>query len=137
MAEWTDALVGKTVVGIDVSADEEALRFRCDDGSVVVWDTDGDCCSESWWADGFELNALRGGRVIGASEINLPGYDVEDGRGRQEEDEVYGVEIRTDQGVAKFAFRNSSNGYYGGWAGLGFDRAEMAWREIEGADWHA
>jgi hypothetical protein len=28
---------------------------------------------------------------------------------------VYGYKLRTDKGHATIAFRNSSNGYYGGW----------------------
>lgn len=132
--EWTKALEGKTVVGVDVSQEERALRFRCADGSVVVWDTEGDCCSESWWADGFQLAALRGATVRAVEEIDMPEYNVEDGRTRQEEDSVYGVRIDTDKGTATFAFRNSSNGYYGGLAMLGKDEG-FEWREITTDDW--
>jgi hypothetical protein len=132
--DWLKALDGKTVVGIDVLDGESDLRFRCSDGSTVVWATEGDCCSESWWADAFELSALRGHTVRSAKEIKLPSPD--DDRSRQEEDVAYGVEITTDRGVAKFAFRNSSNGYYGGWAGLGHD-SEGPWTELTGNDWRA
>jgi hypothetical protein len=137
LSGYLASVVGKTVIGVDVSDDEEALRFRCADGSTVVWDTYGDCCSETWWADAYELNALRGASVLSAEEIALPDYNVEDGRSRQEEDEVYGVRIATDKGEACFAFRNSSNGYYGGEAMLGADSPDISWREITGNEWSA
>jgi hypothetical protein len=133
-SEWINALNGKTIEGIDVSDEERALRFRCADGSVVVWGTSGDCCSESWWADGFQLNALRGATVRGASAIEMP--EPKDDRTRQEVDEAHGVKVQTDRGVADLVFRNSSNGYYGGWAHLDGDEG-YEWREITGNDWRA
>jgi hypothetical protein len=131
------SLEGKTVVGIDVSNGEDALRFRLADGSSIVWDTEGDCCSESWWADGFQLGSLRGATVRTVEQIDLPDYDVEDGRTRQEEDVVYGYRIDTDRGSATLAFRNSSNGYYGGWASVAEDGDRFQWREITENDWRA
>jgi hypothetical protein len=134
--DYTGALVGKTVTGIDVSDSEGALRFRCADGTVVVWETEGDCCSESWWADITGLAALRGQVVTAAREIEMPDYNVEDGRTRQEYDSAYGVRADTVRGTAQFVFRNSSNGYYGGVAGLGED-VGYKWREIVTDEWSA
>lgn len=145
MSSWNSAddttmeksLLGRTVRALEVSEDgERALRFRCEDGDVV-WGTDGDCCSESWWADGFQLGALRGGTVVEVVSLDMP--DPDDGRTRQEYDSVYGYEITTDQGVATLAFRNSSNGYYGGWAFVASDGGTdvFSWRAIEGSDWQA
>lgn len=142
MMYWGDedllsALDGRIVIGLDVSPEEAALRFRFSDGEAVVWETEGDCCSQSWWADGLQLNSLRGAAVTAAETIDLPDYDLDDGRTRQEEDSVYGVRITTDKGVTTLAFRNSSNGYYGGWAGLGGDAEGTDWREITGNEWSA
>lgn len=133
--EFLDALTGKQIIGIDVSDNEESLRFRCAEGNVV-WETYGDCCSQSWWADGFQLNSLRGGAVRSVGTIEIPG-PVDDSRSRQEYDSVYGIEIVTHQGKAQLVFRNSSNGYYGGWCGLGTDDDRHEWREITGNDWSA
>lgn len=132
-------LLSQTVVGVDVSEDEHALRFRCADGSTVVWDTEGDCCSESWWADGVQLDSLRGGKVVSIEELEMPSlpYGVEDNRSRQESDQLYGYRVDTNKGSSQFIFRNSSNGYYGGWAMLGKDNEQFDWREISGNDWQA
>lgn len=132
-----EALRGRRVLQIDVSDGEDAICFRCEHDVNVVWEVWGDCCSSSWWADGFNLNELRGEVVKEIQSIELPEYNVEDGRGRQEEDKVYGYEIKTDAGASKFVFRNSSNGYYGGDMELAEDRDSFNWRQIEGSDWSA
>lgn len=130
-------LVGKTVVGIDIAGEESALRFRCQDRSVVIWAVYGDCCSESWWADAFELNSLRNSCVVSAEVLEMPELPDDDTRTRQEYDEVYGFKIKTWKGETKLAFRNSSNGYYGGEMTLAEKDDKYTWREIEGNDWSA
>jgi hypothetical protein len=138
-----DSLVGKRVLAVDVNAREESLRFRIDDGTEVVWHTEGDCCSESWWADAYQLNELRGGTVVTVTRKDMP--DDDDSRSRQEYDQVYGYEVVTEKGAATLAFRNSSNGYYGGWAYVGqrerygrpIEGPVDVWREITGNDWSA
>jgi len=95
-------------------------------------DTDGDCCSESWFADIISPQLLIGAPVTSAEEIPLPKqlknsqYDNQS-RTRQEEDRIYCIQIETTKGVCDIIFRNSSNGYYGGWADYSWtilDRAE-------------
>lgn len=143
--DYRSSLIDKTIQGIDIGPEEAALRFRIMGGDSVVWETEGDCCSESWWADGFSLNQLRGSTVKEVNTIEMPQLPADGGGGyvkgtdertRQEYDEVYGIEVVTTKGAAKLVFRNSSNGYYGGWCGLGADSGGP-WREIEGNDWSA
>jgi hypothetical protein len=105
-------LIGKTVASLRVSADQSILTFDHPDGTSTSYLTDGDCCSETWFADITGVNALLGGKVVEVAEIDLP--TVVDGRGRQDEDQFYGVKLRTEKGVADIVYRNSSNGYYGG-----------------------
>ena len=81
---------------------------------MIAYDAWGDCCSETWFADITGVGALIGGTVQTADEVSMDGYNVEDGRTRQECDEAYGYKLTTDKGYADIVFRNSSNGYYGG-----------------------
>lgn len=132
------SIVGRRIREIRVAEGEHALRFDFNIGEAVVWTTEGDCCSESWWSDGFSLNALRGGTVVSVRELDMPPNPVCDVRTRQESDQVYGFEIVTDYGKSQFVFRNSSNGFYGGWAAE--ERAEgdsLGWPLIAGNDWRA
>lgn len=113
--ERMQPIVGKTPASIWVNEGEDTLVLGCEEGALVC-DTDGDCCSETWWADAIGvLQYLRGTVVTGIREIEMTdSYNVDDGRTRQEEDSAYGVQVTTDQGAVDLVFRNSSNGYYGG-----------------------
>ena len=105
-------LIGKTVSGLRVNEDQSVLVFDHPDGTSTSYVTDGDCCSETWFADITGVAALLGGKVLEVEAVDLP--TVDDGRTRQEEDSFYGMKLRTDKGYADIVYRNSSNGYYGG-----------------------
>ena len=106
-------LIGKKITGLRINEDQSVLAFDTDQG-VIAYDAWGDCCSETWFADITGVGALIGGTVQTADEVSMDGYNVEDGRTRQECDEAYGYKLTTDKGYADIVFRNSSNGYYGG-----------------------
>ena len=130
-------LIGKKITGISISEDHETLAFETDKGTIV-YTALGGCCSESWFADITGVcELLRGGAVKTVETIDMDGYNVDDGRCRQECDEAYGLKLVTDRGYTDIVFRNSSNGYYGGWLDDG------TWREPPDGmtaivdDWHA
>lgn len=80
----------------------------------VVWATDADCCSETWFADVINLAALIDHPITAAS-LEWLDEDPDDGsRSRQECDEVQALTLTTTAGDCRIEFRNSSNGYYGG-----------------------
>ena len=107
-------LIGKTITGLRVNEDQSLLVFDHPDGASTGYETDADCCSETWFADITGVAALIGGVVQTADEVSMDGYNVDDGRGRQDSDVAYGYKLTTDKGHADIVFRNSSNGYYGG-----------------------
>lgn len=106
-------LIGKKISGLRINEDQSILVFDTDQGTVG-YETYGDCCSESWFADITGVSAMIGGTVQAVEEVSMYDYNVEDGRTRQEYDEAYGYKLTTDKGYADIVFRNSSNGYYGG-----------------------
>lgn len=109
-----DTLVGRAVTGLLVSANQHVRAFETDRG-IVAFVAYGDCCSETWFADITGVTALLGATVAKTEEVDMPdGYNVNDGRGRQEADCAYGYRLTTDRGYVDVVFRNSSNGYYGG-----------------------
>lgn len=108
-----EELIGKRIREIYLSDDQSEILFCTDDGDVG-YQTFGDCCSETWFADLVNVPALLDGKVFTIESIALPDYNVEDGRTRQDYDEAYGLKVNTDRGTAKIIYRNSSNGYYGG-----------------------
>lgn len=130
-----EQLIGKKITELRINEDQSVLAFYTDQG-VIAYETRGDCCSETWFADITGVDALLGGTVQTADEVSMDGYNVEDGRTRQDFDEAYGVKLTTDKGYSDIVFRNSSNGCYGG--SIGLLRREMP----DGMtaitdDWHA
>jgi hypothetical protein len=106
------SLEGRIIEQVFLNEDQSIILFKTEKKDVAFI-TDGECCSESWFSDIEGANALIGGKVESAEEISMDGYNVTDGRCREDNDEVYGEKITTDKGVATVVMRNSSNGYYG------------------------
>ncbi len=141
-------LVGKTIRSVQVNADQSMLRFVCDDGPVT-FEVTGDCCSYSWFADVVGYQALAGHTVREVESVPLeegkPAPDgvpssaalTAEGRTHQDYDAVYGYVVTTDAGRCTVAFRNSSNGYYGGELGAtASEPAGTVWTPITD-DWSA
>jgi hypothetical protein len=106
-------LVGKRVESLEVDSDEQHyLRFTTNDG-IFCFEVEGECCSESWFADIIGVDCLLGGTIATINEIEMDKLP-DDGRGREEEDLYYSIKITTNMGVTDIIWRNSSNGYYGG-----------------------
>lgn len=142
-------VVGRVLRGVAVSNGEHTLRLDFESGPAVYVTTEGNCCSESWWADITGVKQALGHKIYEVEE--LESYDAgDDGRTRQESDEVYGYKLRTSGGVVTLVFRNSSNGYYGGEArdceladvirasrNPFYENEPLRWQLIESNDWQA
>jgi hypothetical protein len=105
-------ITGKRITGVFIGQMEGSIKFTFDNADPIVFGLDSDCCSESWFSEIINLDALVGHTVTEVRELQLPALD--DGNCRQESDSFYGYGINTDAGYATIVFRNSSNGYYGG-----------------------
>jgi hypothetical protein len=108
-------LIGKTITGLFVNEDQSALMFTHPDNEKTCYETEADCCSETWFADITGVGALLDSTVLEVEEVKLPSdLEDQDKRTRQEYDEFYGVKLKTTRGHVDIVYRNSSNGYYGG-----------------------
>lgn len=135
-------LVGKKIERIFVAEQEKYLGFILGDvypssscKAYLVYEAIGDCCSESWFADIVGFEALKDA-LVGSVEVIETQELENDPRTRQERDLVYGYKFTTTKGHATIAFRNSSNGYYGGDLSLMTNPIVVDWKEITG-DWSA
>lgn len=143
-------LIGKTIKEMYVNQDQHFLKFVTDQGDLLYY-ADGDCYSESWFADivfngyRFDFNSM----VNDVVELEIPTWVKRlvpnDKRTRQDYDEVYGYNITTDnKGECTIIYRNSSNGCYGGscipvtpensWVNNFLE--DVQWTRIE-SDWSA
>jgi len=69
------------------------------------------------------VEALLGQKVLSVEERHLE--DPQDDRSHQDCDEVYSDVLNTAQGRCEIIYRNSSNGYYGGWVEPGYGVSEI------------
>ncbi len=143
-------LIGKVITAIFIADDREAIKFVLNDGmsnSEIVARCDGDCCSHTWIEDLINPEAAIGSEVLKAEDIALPGEFCNPTKTDNYEDEMkfYGFAIETAKGRFTIAYRNSSNGYYGGsleWPNTGyyyggvFDQnvSKQNWQEVKGDD---
>ena len=113
--EWEhcplDNLIGLTVRKLEISSNAEALVFSHDAGRCA-YETYAPCCSETWIAEMIGVDNLIGQTVLKVEAIEVEHRD--DGKGRQQEDEFYGIRLSTTRGYVELIYRNSSNGCYAG-----------------------
>ncbi len=114
MDKQLEDLFGCRVTRLSVSYGEQDLVFWTENKGPIVYSTDADCCSETWFADITGVNALLGEVITTAEFVDMPGDIPPDGRTRQDVDTYYGIKLTTPKGDVDITYRNSSNGYYGG-----------------------
>lgn len=107
-------LLDRRLTGASIDADEQHWLVLHTDAGDVVLEAEGDCCSESWFYEVTGLVDLFGHVITGGATTDMG--DATDEITRQEYDQIYGVTLEAaGAGRADIVFRNSSNGYYGGW----------------------
>lgn len=137
-------LIGKTLTGMKIAADRQALLFQTRDGDILVR-VDADCCSYTW-VESVELPALGFPAVVTAVEdLEMP-EQAEPSKFHTDPEVLvfYGCKISTDRGEIVIDYRNDSNGYYGGslsWPGgdyeyfsggvYGQNVSKLEWQEIQ------
>jgi hypothetical protein len=118
---WADKAfadtVGKRFSEFEVTTTGSALRINYVKDMPDYFLVSGDCCSDSWISDIFMPDYVYNDVITSVIKIPLEtSYNWEmDARTRQKQDKVYGYRFNFESGkTAILAFRNSSNGYYGG-----------------------
>jgi hypothetical protein len=136
-----EKLVGKKVESIMISSTSTSLLFSCDDGKMMLFEAEGDCCSASWFADIINPSCLLGRVITGVSDISM--NDVvrdlsrlrahivtDDNRTVHDVLQYCANRLFTDAGYCDIIYRNDSNGYYGG-----FVRSPEEFEGIDTTHW--
>lgn len=137
----TNALIGHIVTAIFLAEDRQAIKFTLDDGREVIASCDGDCCSHTWIEDLVGEDAAISAPVLSVVDLDLPEElrQLTKTDNYEEEMQYYGCGIQTVKGRFLIAYRNSSNGYYGGsllWGDaylygvMGQNVSKEVWRQI-------
>lgn len=104
----------KVITGVKISEGEQYILFIPNYGECLLFEAIADCCSETWYSDIIGLHNLLNRLISGVEILKMP--QPQDDRSRQEYDEAYGFRLKTDKGHCDIIYRNSSNGFYGGWS---------------------
>lgn len=106
-----DDIKGKTLAAVELNAARDKLTLRLADGTLRTYRVEGDCCSRSWIEHLETPGDIVGAvllDVVDSGGITVPSGDYECLR-------VYNTTFRTNRGDVVLEYRNSSNGYYGGY----------------------
>ncbi len=106
-----EKLIGQRIDTIMMSGDKEYIAF-INSENTNLYHADGDCCSYSWVQSIEGVENLLGATVLEVEEIDIGCIE---NHPEHECLQMYGIKFKTDRGNALLEFRNSSNGYYGGW----------------------
>lgn len=104
--------MGKRILKIEIDKENQHfLKFSTDKGEII-YQAEGDCCSESWFYGFNGVLALLGFVVYTVEKVDMG--EIKGYVGRQEETCAYCIKLTSTGGHTDIEFRNSSNGYYGG-----------------------
>jgi hypothetical protein len=103
-------LADQPVAGISVSEDKEQLVFTLADGRTLTYTAEGDCCSHSWIEHLTVPPDIAGSVITGWKQQDMGETEAD-----YETIKVYQTSFITAKGEIVVEYRNSSNGYYGGW----------------------
>jgi len=110
-------MIGRKLESVALDDGKGRITFTFADGFARSFGVEGDGCSTSW-IEYLEMPGdIKGATllsVVASAPITQdhPGHDEENGG---DSIEVYNTAFRTDRGDIVLEYRNSSNGYYGGY----------------------
>ena len=105
-----ESLLNRKILSVSKDIAGETFEIQFEDG-VVRFSVEGDCCSRSW-IEHFEVpNDLSGSILLSVTENLMSSTNDENDNNLK----VYETRFRTNKGDIVLEYRNSSNGYYGGY----------------------
>jgi hypothetical protein len=104
-------MLNRKISRVMLDTARDRITFKFQDGFERSFGVEGDCCSSSWIEHLEMPNDIAGATLlevedVGAGEIDSPDHECL---------QVYNTRFKTDRGEIVLEYRNSSNGYYGGY----------------------
>lgn len=103
-------MAGSVIRSVSLDTTKTLLTIRTTEGTLHGL-VQGDCCSSSWIEHLEAPNDIAGATITGLTDSG----SVEVTHADHECLQVYNTAIQTTRGEIVIEYRNSSNGYYGGW----------------------
>jgi hypothetical protein len=107
-------MIGKKLAGVRLNQSRTRVTFEFKDGHARTFGVEGDCCSSSW-IEHLELPNRIDGATLLSVEDSAPITQDHAEHDDDGEISVYNTAFKTDCGEIVLEYRNSSNGYYGGY----------------------
>lgn len=110
-------LEGKVILSVELSPKKDEIMFQFVDGTSVRYAVEGDCCSNSW-IEHLEMPiSVLGAKILSVEDSGPVTQDHSEHDQENGGDciSVYNTNFHTDRGTIVLEYRNSSNGYYGGY----------------------
>jgi hypothetical protein len=109
------SIIGKRIASVRLCGAKDRIVFAFTDGTARAFGVEGDCCSTSWIEHLEAPNDIAGATLLSVEDSGQVGDDIEQDEQECDVVRVYNTRFRTDRGDVVLEFRNSSNGFYGGY----------------------
>lgn len=112
-----DNMRGRSLRRVSLSRDKTKITFEFEDGFKRSFGVSGDCCSDSWIEHLEQPKDVSGAIVVEVVHADIDAFDKKDEETGlfSEYIQVYNTTFHTTRGDIVLEFRNSSNGFYGGY----------------------
>lgn len=104
-------LIGKKVLTVFMNNNKDKFSIFFDDNTTARFHVEGDCCSSSWIEHLTYPDDLKEAEILDITEQTMEAREDPE----YEYLQVYETRFRTTKGDIVLEYRNSSNGYYGGY----------------------
>lgn len=125
-------LIDRKVEAIFINSDKTVIKLQTDNGFIDLRAV-GDCCSDCWFENTDNIDDLIGSTIKAFEEVEL---DEVMAPTTQESDTLYSFRIlhqKRYNHITTLEFRNSSNGYYGGYIVVeGADNDLSGFKQLDG-----
>lgn len=111
-----DSMIDRKLKSVLLNKYRDRVTFSFQEGPSQSFGVAGGCCSTSW-IEHFEMpNDVDGAFIIKVEDGNIiQDHEEHDPEGEWNVIKVYNTIFHTNRGSIVLEFRNSSNGYYGGY----------------------
>jgi len=106
-----DGMGGKPLASVKLNEDSSEITFAFQDGSSARFGVEGDCCSRSWIEHLTVPDDIAGAELVSVEDARIDRIE----KSEFEYLQVYKTHFKTAKGDIILEYRNSSNGYYGGY----------------------
>jgi len=113
---WRGLGPDRPLYSVSLNDSKDIVTFTFQDGGMIQYSVEGDCCSHSWIEHLEVPNEVNYRTLVSVEDSPMDTPDAAIPDNEYEVIQSYRTTFRLDNGEAiTLEYRNSSNGYYGGY----------------------